>query len=60
VLAVVDQDEPGPVAEDGDARGEDVAVGDGKVHRRGERERHAGRIGHRRQQQHRRRLGATR
>jgi hypothetical protein len=47
VLAVVDNEQAGPVAEEGEAGGEDITVGDGEVHRRGERERDGRRIGHR-------------
>ena len=52
MLAVVDHQEAGAVAEDGDAGRQDVALDDVEVQGRRERVRECGRVGDRREQQH--------
>ena len=60
VLAVVDDQQPGALAEERDAGREDVALDDLQVQRRRQRVRDRGRVGDRGEQQHGRGLAALR
>jgi hypothetical protein len=60
MLTVVDHEEVGAVAQDGDAGREHIAPHDVQVQRRGQRVRDGSGIGDRREQQHGRRLDASR